>query len=111
MAGGSRSFDPESAQTFIDFLTSQVELINTQIIEGYFQGDGVLTRMPAFGVGENAEELSEKYREFHGGVWSDLHIVRADLLGYVATLQDMIANHTESDTASAQELQAAEPES
>ncbi|WP_026928904.1 hypothetical protein [Glycomyces tenuis] len=111
MAGGSRSFDPESAQAFTDLLTSQVDLIDTQIIEGYFKGNGVLTRMPAFGVGENAEELGGKYREFHGGVWDDLHVVRADLLGYITVLQDMIENHVESDSASAQELQAANPES
>lgn len=104
MAGQTRSFDTEAAQAFATFLQEQALLVEQDLIEPYFKNDGPLTKLPAFGIGDSADELAEKYRQLHSGVWNDLHVARADLLGLVSALEDVIESYGQADSATAAEF-------
>lgn len=86
MSQGNRTFDPEAVDEFISYLQEEMAGLD-HAIEHYFKGDGVLKRMPAFGVGGNADALRGEYTRFHGGAWSDIQALLIAYQGFADALE------------------------
>jgi hypothetical protein len=99
-----RRFDPEAAEEFIAFLRDEIDTINTRILDAYFASGKPLSKLPAFGIGGDSTNLTGKYTQFHGGVWSDLKSLVASYEGFIEALEQTIETNAESEAVTTAEL-------
>ncbi|GAB4002866.1 hypothetical protein GCM10029992_42390 [Glycomyces albus] len=102
----SRRFDPEAVDEFISFLRDEIELVQNEIVEGYFKNGGALGRMPAFGIGAESDSLRERYATFHTGVWGDLQDLLASYHGFIDALEQVKEANAETEDATGAEIES-----
>lgn len=99
MSQGSRNFDPEAVDEFVSLLEGQMAVLRSGVIEAYFEGEGPLRRMPAFGVGGNADALRAGYARFHAGAWADVHALLFAYQGFVEALEGIKESNADTEDA------------
>ncbi|WP_026932080.1 hypothetical protein [Glycomyces tenuis] len=105
MSQETRIFAPEAADEFISFLREEITRIQTDVIEEYFE-DGPLARMPAFGIGEGADNLRLDYTRLHAGVWGDIQDLLASYQAFIDALEEIKEANAETEDLNAADFEA-----
>lgn len=100
-----RQFDPEAVDEFISYLQEEMTNLQDSAIGDYFQGDGPLRRMPAFGVGGSADTLRTEYTRFHSGSWTDIQDLLSSYQGFIDALEEIKEANADTEDANAANLE------
>jgi hypothetical protein len=98
MSQGNRTFDPEAVDEFVFFLQEEITRVQG-VADSHFKGEGSLKRMPAFGIGGNADNLGIKYTQLHAGAWGDIQDLLSSYQGFIDALEEIKEANADTEDA------------